>query len=296
MSLRNSEAVKLAIPSKGRLREPVLALLERAGVKVLYREEERLLASPTTRSEVQAVFMRPEDIPMLVEVGAADLGITGYDFIVEREADVEEILDLKVGAAEIVLAVPQISKVEKLENLPDGARIATRYINLTRRFLEERLPNRRFRILQISGAAEIMPMLGVADAIVDVSSTGVTLKAHGLKVLEVLLKTSARMIANKQLPEGKRRTIEELKLMLDGVVQAGGKKMVMMNVPDRCLKEVLEVIPSMSGPTIARVESKEPMWEVYAVMREEEVYDVILEAKKRGAKDLVILEVEKIIP
>lgn len=291
----SSSVVRLAIPNKGRLREPVMDLLERAGVKILIRDE-KLLSSPTSRPDIHAVFLRAEDIPTMVEVGAADAGITGLDMILERGADVEELLDLGVGAAEVVLAVSRLSGISSLEDLPEDARIATRYVNLTRRFLEDRAPGRRFRIIEVGGAAEVMPMLGVADAIVDVRSTGMTLRSHGLEVIEVILRSSARLIARRDLPEEKREPVEKLRLMLEGVLNAGRKKMVMMNVPDRCLRSVIEVLPSMSGPTIAKVEAREPMWEVYAVMDEEQVYDVVVEAKRRGARDIVILDVEKIIP
>jgi len=117
-----------------------------------------------------------------------------------------------------------------------------------------------------------------------------------LRVIEVILRSSARLIASRDLPPEKRDTVEKLKLMLEGVLNASRKKMVMMNVPDRFLKSVVEVIPSMGGPTIAKVESSEPMWEVYAVMDEDTVYDVVVKAKRRGARDIVILDVEKIIP
>ncbi len=291
----SSNAVRLAIPNKGRLREPVMDLLERAGVKVLIRDE-KILSSPTSRPDIHAFFLRAEDIPTMVEVGAADVGITGLDMVLECVADVDELLDLRVGAAEVVLAVSKLSRISSVKDLPDGARIATRYANLTRRFLEERAPGKRFKIIEVGGAAEVMPMLGVADAIVDIRSTGMTLRSHGLEAIEVILKSSARLIAGRDLPKEKRDSVEKLKLMLEGVLNAERRKMVMMNVPDTCLRSVLEVIPSMGGPTIAKVEAKEPMWEVYAVMNEDQVYDVVVEAKKRGARDIVILDVEKIIP
>lgn len=291
----SSEVVRLAIPNKGRLREPVMDLLERAGVKVLIRDE-KILSSPTSRLDIHAFFLRAEDIPTMVELGAADAGITGLDMILERGAEVEELLDLRVGAAEVVLAVSRHSGISSVEDLPDGARIATRYVNLTRRFLGERAPGKRFRIIEVGGAAEVMPMLGVADAIVDVRSTGMTLRSHGLEAIEVILRSSARLIAGRDLRGEKRESVEKLKLMLEGVLNAERRKMVMMNVPDRCLRAVLEVIPSMGGPTVAKVEAREPMWEVYAVMNEDQVYDVVVEAKRRGARDIVILDVEKIIP
>jgi len=291
----SSSVVRLAIPNKGRLREPVMDLLERAGVKVLIRDE-KILSSPTSRPDIHAFFLRAEDIPTMVELGAADVGITGLDMILERGADVEELLDLRVGAAEVVLAVSSRSGIKSVNDLPDGARIATKYVNLARKFLGERAPGKHFRIIEVGGAAEIMPALGIADAIVDVRSTGMTLRSHGLEAVEVILRTSARLIACRDLSGEKRDAVEKLRLMLEGVLNAEKRKMVMMNVPDRCLRAVLEVIPSMGGPTIAKVEAKEPMWEVYAVMSEDQVYDVVVEAKKRGARDIVILDVEKIIP
>jgi ATP phosphoribosyltransferase len=141
-----------------------------------------------------------------------------------------------------------------------------------------------------------MPHLNVADAIVDVSSTGTTLKIHGLKPIEVLLESSSRLIANKDSLKVKNDKIMEVKLALESVLKAKGKKLLMMNVPDRFLNKVLAVLPAMAGPTVAEVKAEEKMWEVYTVIDEDEVYKVINLAKKAGARDLLVMPIERVIP
>ncbi|MCD6443972.1 ATP phosphoribosyltransferase [Candidatus Bathyarchaeota archaeon] len=281
----------LALPNKGRLHEPALDLLEKAGIRVIDRG---MLYGRTNDPEINVIFARAADIPSLVEAGAADLGVTGHDYVVEADADVEELLDLEFGRAELVLAVMRNSGIEDLSDLKPGLRVATKYVNIASNFF--RRLGLEAEVIRITGAAEVMPHLKVADAIIDISSTGTTLKTHGLKPLKVILESSARLIANKKSLEVKRDKLMEIKLAIESVLRGKGKKLLMMNVPDRFLKDVLSVLPAMAGPTIAEVESEERMWEVYTVIDEDEVYRVVNLVKKAGAKDLLVIPIERVIP
>ena len=283
--------VILALPNKGRLHEPALDLLEKAGIRVIDRG---MLYGRTNDPEINVIFARAADIPNLVEAGAADLGVTGHDYVVEADADVEELLDLEFGRAELVLAVMRNSGIEDLSDLKPGLRVATKYVNIASNFF--RRLGLEAEVIRITGAAEVMPHLKVADAIIDISSTGTTLKTHGLKPLKVILESSARLIANKKSLEVKRDKLMEIKLAIESVLRGKGKKLLMMNVPDRFLKEVLSVLPAMAGPTIAEVKSEERMWEVYTVIDEDEVYRVVNLVKKAGAKDLLVIPIERVIP
>ena len=283
--------MRIAVPSKGRLKERTLELISSAGFAPTYADP-RALIVPTKYKGVELVFVRPEDIPWIVESGAAELGITGHDYVVEAGVEVEELLDLGYGFSRLVFAVPASAGYTRPEDLPEGSRVATKFVNIAKRYLKERGLN--FKIVKISGSAEIMPGIGAADAIIDISSTGTTLKLHGLKPVDVLLESSARLIANKDVMH--LDTVKTVTTMISGVIKAKNKKLVLMNVPDRSLQDVVKVLPAMSGPTISKVESEEPMWEVIVAVDEDEINDVIMKVKSAGAKDILVVNVERLIP
>jgi ATP phosphoribosyltransferase len=284
--------IQIAVPNKGRLREPTLRALERDGI-VLMDIDERMLYAKTMDPEVRVIFIRAQDIPRFVEEGAADLGITGYDLIMESNANVEELLDLRFGRARIVLASSGKSEINSVSDVKPGMRVATKFSNLARRYFEAK--NKPVGIVKISGAAEIMPYLGVADLVVDVTSTGTTLGTHGLQIIDDILESSTRLIANKKSFVEKDAKIREIILAFESVMWAERKKLIMMNVPEKALAMVKQALPAMAGPTLAKVESIEPMWEVYSVVDEREVYKVVNNLKKAGARDILVIPIERIV-
>ncbi|MEM2739551.1 MAG: ATP phosphoribosyltransferase [Candidatus Bathyarchaeia archaeon] len=282
--------IRIAVPNKGRLREPTLNLLRRAGLKGEYSG--RLLYSQTSNPNIELIFARAMDIPGFVALGAADLGITGHDYVVEAGVEVLELLDLGYGRARIVVAAPEDS-IDSLRDVKPGSVAATKYVNIAKRFFES--IGLEVSILRISGAAEVTPYLGIADLIVDVTSTGSTLAMHRLRILAEVMDTSAKLIANPSSFKSKRELIEEVRLALDSVIRAEGMKLIMMNVPDDKLSSVLAVLPAMAGPTIAEVKAEVKMWEVYTVIPESDLYRVINEAKKAGGRDIVVLPIERVV-
>ncbi len=292
MKNRQTELI-IAMPSKGRLRRPTVRLLSKAGISPS-NEHARSLYSPTVIPWLSIVAFRASDIPRLVESGAADLGITGYDFMVESGAKVQELLDLQYGFSKMVLAVPEGSKISSPKDLKAKVRIATKFPSIARRYLKAK--GVEARIVKVSGAAEIAPTLGIAEAIIDITSTGATLRLHKLKVIDEILQSTARLIANEKALKAKRERIEEVSTALLSVLRARRKKLIMMNVPEERLRKVVRLIPSMGGPTVAKVESKPPMWEVYSVIDEEDVYQVINRVKAAGARDILVLPIERIVP
>lgn len=285
----------LALSNKGRLFEPTLRALSRAGIIILDRNQRALFAR-TSDPELRVILVRSADIPRFVERNIASLGITGYDLVVDSGVDVVDLLDLEFGKAKVVVAVPERSSVRGLEDIRDGVRVATKLTRLAEGFFKER--GIRASIVRISGAAEIMPFLGISDVIVDVTGTGATLQAHGLRVVGEILDTSARLIANRESLQSSpfREKIMEIRTAFESVLRAEGKRLIMMNVPDRVLHAVTKIIPSMSGPTVAKVESQEPMWEVYSVVDEKDLYQVVNAVKKAGARDILVVPIERIIP
>jgi ATP phosphoribosyltransferase len=285
--------VKIALPNKGRLYEPTLALLTKAGL-ILTEQDERVLVARTVDPEVTAIFIRAADIPRFVESGAADLGVTGYDYIVESRARVVELLDLEYGRSKIVIAAHEKTGITTVGEIRPEMKIATKLVNITHDYLRSKA--REAIIIRISGAAEIMPHIGVSDLVVDTTSTGTTLKAQGLQVIDEILESTSRLIANKGSLLRKESKVRELVTAVESVVRATKKKLIMMNVPEARLQNVIEEIPSMGGPTLAKVESPTPMWEVYSVVEEKEVYKIISSVKKVGARDIIVLPIERIIP
>jgi len=245
---------------------------------------------------LRIVFYRAADIPRMVEKGVVDLGITGRDLVKESNADVEELLPLGYGHARLVLASPA-SRFKDINDLLSlgHIKVATEFPNITREFFKGL--NAEAEIISVEGTTESMPNLGLSDCIVSVMSTGSTLLLHGLRVLSVIMESQAVLIGNKKSLENpeKQPIINYVKSILGATQLAQDKKLLMMNVPEERLKDVISCLPCMSGPTISRVEAKEPMWEVITVVDADKVFEVIYNAKEKGAKDILVLNIDKVI-
>jgi len=185
--------MRIAIPSKGRLKQPSIQALQRAGINIL--EEERAYISETSDPKFETIFTRAFDVPLYVQYGAVDMGITGHDIILEREADVHELLDLGFGKCQLVVAVPENSTICSINDISEVARVATEYPNLSRKYFENL--GKQVEILGVHGTAELAPKLGLAQIIVDVSSTGETLRKNNLKVIATILDSTCRLACNK---------------------------------------------------------------------------------------------------
>ncbi|MDI6718169.1 MAG: ATP phosphoribosyltransferase [Methanomicrobiales archaeon] len=291
MNSRPSDRVRLAIPNKGRIAEPTRTLIEHSGLHVVEGSERRLIAR-TRDSRVEILFARPIDIPGYVATGVADMGITGHDMVVERQAAVEEILDLQFGRADVVLAVPDESGVARVEQL-NGARIATEFPVITEGFFKQH--GLSVSIVPVGGACEAAPQLGIADAIVDLTSSGSTLRMNRLHVLAEILSTSTRLIANPVSLAEKEERVGEICLALESVIRARGQRYVMMNVRRDDLPGVEAVLPSLSGPTVMEVAASENLVAVHAVVGEERIYSLINQLKRAGARDILVMPIERMV-
>jgi len=284
--------LKIAIPNKGRLKDPVLQFLSSVGVKGNFSDD-RALIIPTNWEGVQLVMVRTEDIPNIVESGASELGITGHDYVVESNAEVEELIRLDFGKSKIVFAIPISWNVDRIEEINREIRIATKYYNIAKEYIEKK--NIRAKIVKISGAAEVMPSLGAADAIIDVMSTGTTLKLHGLKPIDIILESRATVIANKNwIKSDEADKINMLLTLMKGALMARNRKMIFMNVPDSKLDNVLSSLPAMLSPTLSKL-ARSDAWEVITVVEEDLLPEVIAKVKSSGAMDIVVVDIEKVI-
>lgn len=203
---------RMAIPNKGRLRDPAVKLLEQMGIQT--HIDERTYISKTNDPDLELLLLRAFDIPLYVQYGAADLGVTGRDVIVERDAKVYELKKLDFGECQLVVATPAASRISSLDDLPPDIKIATEYPNTTARFFESRGVHPE--ILSLRGATEIAPSLGLADMIVDLSSSGATLHRNGLRVVGKILDSTAEMIANSVSFRVNRARIDDLLDKLNG--------------------------------------------------------------------------------
>jgi ATP phosphoribosyltransferase len=283
--------VRLAIPNKGRISQPINELIEKSGLHLLEGSERRLITR-THDPHVEILFARPIDIPEYVASGVADLGITGRDMVMERGSEVEQLLDLQMGRATLVIAVPEESEIEIVADL-DGARIATEFPAITRSFFAER--GIRITVVTVGGACEATPHLGIADAIVDLSSSGTTLRTNHLRVVDEILASSTVLVANIDALQTKKEKIDEIVLALESVIRAKGQCYLMMNVHRTALEDVKRVLPGLSGPTVMEVASDENLVAVHAVVKEERVYQLINQLKRAGAKDILVMPIERMI-
>jgi ATP phosphoribosyltransferase len=283
--------VRLAIPNKGRIAAPIMDLVEKSGLHLPEIGERRLITK-TLDPHVEILFARPVDIPEYVATGAADIGITGHDMVIERESDVEEILDLQSGKAKLVLAVHEDSPFTSVKQL-SGKKVATEFPVITKAYFAKQKV--KVNVVLVGGACEATPHLGIADAIVDLSSSGTTLKTNRLRVIDEVMETSTHLIANKESLRTKKDKIDEIHLALESVIRARGQCYLMMNVKRSSLDAVKRVLPGLSGPTVMDVASSENLVAVHAVVNEERVYCLINALKQAGAKDILVMSIQRMI-
>ena len=284
--------IKIAVPSKGRISEPSINILEKAGLGLIDRNNRKLI-SKTFNEDIEVMFARASDIPEFVNDGVADMGITGVDLIKENEADVAELLDLRFGQTKLVLAAPEESHIKSVGDITDEMKVATEFPVLTRKYLDEK--GLDLKIVKLSGSTEAAPFIGIADLITDLTSTGTTLKMNHLEIIDTILESTIKLIANNDSLNDKRELIEAVSTSIKGVLDANRKKLIMMNVKNRDLDKVKEVMPSMGGLTISEVLSDEKTVAVQAVIDEKQVFELVNDLRNAGAKDILVVPIERII-
>ena len=284
--------LRIALPNKGRLAEDVRGVFADAGLEIRANGERALTAS--LGGEFEAIFVRSQDIPELVSDGVADAGVTGWDLVCESGHSVDVRLDLGFGRCRLVLAAREDSGLERPEQLPAGVRVATVFPRLARAFFAEK--GLAVEVVPVSGAAEVAPHLGIADVVVDLTSTGSTLRTNGLKEVCTLLESTARLIARKGLDGPRARALRELEDAIGSVLRARGKRYLMANVPRARLDEVREVLPGLSGPTVIELYGAGPLVAVHAVVSESSLYRTVTALKGLGGEGILVTRIERLLP
>ncbi|MEE1134640.1 MAG: ATP phosphoribosyltransferase [Methanobrevibacter sp.] len=284
--------IKIAIPSKGRISEPSINILEKAGLGLIDKNNRKLI-SKTFNDDIEVMFARASDIPEFVNDGVADMGITGVDLIQENEADVSELLDLRFGQTRLVIAAPEESSINSIDDITGDMKVATEFPVLTEKYLKGK--GLDLKIVKLSGSTEAAPFIGIADLITDLTSTGTTLKMNHLEIIDTILDSTIKLIANPDSLNEKRELIEAVSTSIKGVLDAERKKLIMMNVSEVDLDNVKEVMPSMGGLTISEVLSDEKTVAVQAVIDEKEVFELVNDLRNAGARDILVVPIERII-
>jgi ATP phosphoribosyltransferase len=286
--------LKLGIPA-GSLQEATADLFRKAGYKITYAS--RSYYPSIDDPEIQCTLIRAQEMPRYVEDGSLDCGLTGYDWILENDAKVKEVAELvfsKVSRRPVkwVLAVPNDSPVRTVKDL-QGKRIATEVVSLTRRWLAGHGVTAQVEFSW--GATEVKPPR-LADAIVEVTETGSSLRANNLRVVDELLQSTTRFIANERAYEEpwKRQKMDDLVLMLQGAMAAEGKVGLMMNVRKKDLPAVLRILPALQTPTVSSL--SDPDWvDVKTILDESVVRHIVPQLKQAGARGIVEYPLNKVI-
>lgn len=290
--------LRIALPNRGRLHQDARALLADAGLDVRASHERALTAS--LGGEFEAIFVRAQDIPEFVADGAADAGITGWDLVVESGLSLEPCLDLDFGRCRLVVAARDDSGIGCLDELRGSPRVATVFPNIARAFFERR--GQAVQVVPVSGSVEVAPHLGIADVIVDITSTGSTLLVNGLREIGTVLESSAHLVTRRPPERDAERDGErgarlaELAGALASVLAARGRRYVMANVPRDQLGEVRRILPGISGPTVIDVMNGGKMVAVHAVAAADSIYRTIAQLKRVGAEGILVTRIERLLP
>ncbi|MDE3150833.1 MAG: ATP phosphoribosyltransferase [Gemmatimonadota bacterium] len=286
--------LRIALPNKGRLADEARDLFRDAGLEIRARSDRALTAS--LGDEFQALFVRAQDIPEFVADGAADVGVTGLDLIRESDRPVRVVADLEFGFCRLAVAAREDSGVRSVADLPTGTRVATTFPRIAGQFFAER--GCAVSVVPISGAAEIAPHIGIADVIVDLVSTGSTLRVNGLKEVETVMESSARLIVAERpdaLDAAQRQSADELAGALLSVLRARGQRYLMANVPREQMPQVREIVPGLNGPTVIDILNGGSMVAVHAVVPASGVFRTVSRLKALGAEGILITRIERLM-
>jgi ATP phosphoribosyltransferase len=284
------ERLRLAIPNKGRLVEPTLRLLHDAGL--VFDEHDRSLVARVQNYDLDVLFVRTNDVIEFVGDGVADLGVTGIDLLTETSAELPRVRDLGYGQCRLAAAVPNDSPYQAVEDLA-GLRVATAHPNTARRFFESRsIP---VDVIPISGAVEVAPRLGLAEAIVDLVSTGSTMVMNGLRPIGDVLSSEAVLVANPAAHRERATELAAIDTMLTAVIAARGQKYLLMNAPAAKLAELEALLPGLESPSVIPL-AHEGMIAIHSVVGSDEVWGLLPRLKAAGASGILVLPIEKIVP
>ncbi len=286
---RSGKNIKLAIQKTGRLTEATLQLLKNMGIEFeMYKDR---LFTRSKNFDLEILWLRDDDIPEYVQDQVCDLGIVGENMLKEKGVQVTILERLGFGKCRLSLAVSEKSPIKKIKDL-SGKKIATSYVRSLNDFLKKE--NIKGNVIGIKGSVEIAPMLGIADAVCDLVSTGTTLRTNGLKEIATIFESEALLIQSPKLEKAKRKNIENFLMRLQASIRADSTKYVMLNAPRKALKKIQSIMPSMSSPTVMPLANTE-MVAIHSVIPEKILWEFIEKLKRAGGRDILVTPIEQIV-
>ena len=281
--------LRIAVQAKGRLYDETMSFLEESDIKL--NPTKRTLLVQSTNFPLEVLFLRDDDIPQSVATGIADIGIVGENEYVEKGEEAEIVKRLGFSKCRLSLAIPKDADYTGIKWF-DGKKIATSYPGILSAYLRKQQVKADIHV--ITGSVEVSPGIGLSDAIFDIVSSGSTLVSNSLKEVEVVMKSEALLIGNRNLSEEKREILKELLFRMDAVKTAEDKKYVLMNAPKEKLEQILAVLPGMKSPTVMPL-AQEGWCSVHTVLDEKCFWEIIGKLKALGAEGILVLPIEKMI-
>ena len=283
------KTLKVAVQKSGRLKDDSLKLLKDIGISVDNGKEQ--LKARATNFPIEVFYLRNGDIPQYLKDGVVDIAIIGSNILVEKGEGITTALELGFSSCRVSLAVPKSMDYNNLNDLK-GKKIATSYPNTVETFLKEKGINAELHI--INGSVEIAPNIGLADAIVDIVSTGGTLFKNNLEEKEVLLTSEAVLAVSPKIGTTQTELLEKIKFRIQSVLKGRSSKYVLLNAPNNSLENIIKILPGMKSPTVLPL-AKSGWSSVHSVINQHQFWDIIDDLKRNGAEGILICPIEKMV-
>jgi ATP phosphoribosyltransferase len=281
--------LKIAVQKSGRLNEDSMKLLKDIGISIDNGKDQ--LKASANNFPLEVFYLRNGDIPQYLKDGVVDAAIIGENVLIEKGGDISIVEKLGFSTCKVSIAVPKSAKYSSIKDL-EGKRIATSYPNTVNQFLEKNNVNAQLHI--INGSVEIAPNIGLADAIVDIVSSGSTLFKNGLKEVEVLLRSEAILAVSPLISSENQQTLNKLQFRLQSVLRGRQSKYVLLNVPNDKLETIVSILPGMNSPTILPL-AKEGWSSLHSVINKNDFWEVIDELKQNGAEGILVCPIENMV-
>lgn len=287
--VKTMSKLKIAVQKSGRLHEDSMKILNDVGVSIDNGKDQLKAAAKNFPLEV--FYLRNGDIPQYLRDGVVDAAIIGENILTEKGSDITVVEKLGFSTCKVSVAVPRSFRYRNMKDL-DGKRIATSYPNTVQQFLDKNNINAQLHI--INGSVEIAPNIGLADAIVDIVSSGSTLFKNNLKEVEVLLKSEAVLAASPLISEENRAILQKLQFRFQSVLKGRQSRYVLLNAPNDKLDKIISVLPGMRSPTVLPL-AKEGWSSIHSVINKNEFWEVIDELKANGAEGILVCPIENMV-
>lgn len=284
-----ADIIRIAVQKSGRLSEDSLKLLKECGIR--FDNGAGKLKTSAANFPAELLFLRDDDIPGYVEDGVAHLGIVGQNVSEETDRDIDTVYHLGFSKCRLSIGIPRGTSYDSVKDL-DGKSIATSYPRLLQKYLTQQ--NVTAEIHEISGSVEIAPSIGLADAICDIVSSGSTLLSNGLKEAEVIFRSEAVLVANKNLSAGEQAILDQLLFRIESVQAAKNNKYILLNCPVDAVNEVCKYLPGTKSPTIMPL-AMEGWVSLHSVINENDFWENIEKIKQAGAQGILVIPIERMV-